>query len=222
MTDQERDWLEEHCSYFPKSYLDYLSQYRFKPSQHLKLSFLPDPSQAHLGELEIKISGLWLDTILYEVPILAIISTTYFEIMDQDWNYDHQIQRATQKALKLLQAGCQLAEFGTRRRRSFQAQKLVIEALVLASSKSNQPDWLGTSNVYFAMTYHLKPIGTIAHEFIMAIAALEGYPASNLRALELWETCFGDHSNLLIALTDTFSTSLSFFFFKKIIYQTFF
>lgn len=63
----------------------------------------------------------------------------------------------------------------------------------------------GTSNVHFAQKYNIAPIGTIAHEWIMGVAALTGYEGSNGRAMDLWEKSFPSGA-LSIALTDTFST----------------
>jgi nicotinate phosphoribosyltransferase len=41
--------------------------------------------------------------------------------------------------------------------------------------------------VYFALKYGLKPAGTIAHEWIMAIGATYGYKGANGRAMDMWE-----------------------------------
>ncbi|KAG0151893.1 hypothetical protein CROQUDRAFT_712557 [Cronartium quercuum f. sp. fusiforme G11] len=206
LTSEERTWLEDKCPYFPKSYLDYLTAYRFKPVEHLVFRFVPQSEIEGMGELEITISGLWLDTILYEVPLLAIISAAYFETVDRDWTYDGQLEAATHKAIRLLDAGCKIVEFGTRRRRSIKAQRLVIEGLMTGAKKSRNGTFAGTSNVYFAMHYGLQPVGTIAHEFVMAEAAMGGYHGSNIRTLEIWERTFGQQASLLVALTDTFST----------------
>jgi nicotinate phosphoribosyltransferase len=41
--------------------------------------------------------------------------------------------------------------------------------------------------VYLALKYGLKPIGTIAHEWIMAVGATYGYKGVNSKAMDLWE-----------------------------------
>jgi len=66
----------------------------------------------------------------------------------------------------------------------------------------------GTSNVYFAKKYGLKPIGTVGHEWIMGTSALVGLRYANRFAFENWvEVYKGD---LGIALTDTFGSEAFF------------
>lgn len=59
--------------------------------------------------------------------------------------------------------------------------------------------------MHFAHRFNIPPIGTVAHEWMMGIAALTGsYKTANEVALREWVRCFG--TNLSIALTDTFGT----------------
>jgi hypothetical protein len=49
-------------------------------------------------------------------------------------------------------------------------------------------DLLGADKkVCLALKYGLKPIGTIAHEWIMAVGATYGYKGVNSKAMDLWE-----------------------------------
>lgn len=84
------------------------------------------------------------------------------------------------KGCALLEADCIFIDFGTRRRRSFHAQDIVVRALVRASKDVHGKGALsGTSNVgvyplvrlllmvllaqvHLARKYGLTPIGTIA------------------------------------------------------------
>jgi len=66
----------------------------------------------------------------------------------------------------------------------------------------------GTSNAHFAQKYSIKPIGTVAHEWIMGIGAIREYEHANGIAMDLWEEVYPDAT--LVALTDTFSTKAFF------------
>lgn len=150
-----------------------------------------------------------METILYEIPILALTSEAYFKFMDTDWNYEGQEDKAFEKGMRLLEAGCVTSEFGTRRRRDYHTQALVFRGLVKASKEATAkglPGKLsGTSNVHLAMRFGIPPVGTVAHEWFMGTAAILGdYKTATEDALRHWVTCFGN--KLAIALTDTFGT----------------
>ena len=108
----------------------------------------------------------------------------------------------------MLQHGCKFSEFGTRRRRDYKTQDIVMRGLIGASReiKNATGSLMGTSNVHFAMKYKVTAIGTVAHEWFMGIAAATGgYKAATETALQCWLDCFGS-GVLGIALTDTFGT----------------
>ncbi|KAL4066783.1 Quinolinate phosphoribosyl transferase [Scleroderma yunnanense] len=210
LTSGEKAWLATKCPYLKSDYLDYLERYRFKPDQ-VSIKFMPVSDDGQYGNIEIEAKGLWMDTILWEVPMMACLSELYFRIDRKDWTYHRQEEIAQQKAEALLQAGCTFSEFGTRRRRSYHTQDLVISSILKATAKlPGKGKVVGTSNVHFAKKYNLTPVGTIAHEWFMGIAAMEGYDNANTRALQLWEQTYPNV--LLTALTDTFSTQV---FFKE-------
>ncbi len=162
----ERDWLAGACPFFSPEYLDYLSSYRFKPSQ-VKATFNAKPGDDNLGRIEIEARGPWVETILWEVPLMACLSEIYFTTVDTDWSYDGQVgasryhfltcmyanlfyavEQAYEKAKTFLGADCMFSEFGTRRRRSFHAQDLVVSTLVRASKElAEKGKFMGTSNV---------------------------------------------------------------------------
>jgi nicotinate phosphoribosyltransferase len=104
--------------------------------------------------------------------------------------------------MSLLGYGCLFSEFGTRRRRDRCTQDLVIKGLVRAAAdgkaKGSSGKLAGTSNVHLAMQYDLTPVGTVAHEWFMGVAAIiDDYRNATETALCHWLTCFGEGVRLL-------------------------
>ncbi len=163
-----------------------------------------------LGDLHLNVGGSWLDTILYEIPLLALTSEAYFRFNDEDWSHDGQEQKAHDKGIKLIEHGCVFSEFGTRRRRDYHTHDLVMKGLKRAAATGAENRFegklSGTSNIHFAMKYGIPPVGTVAHEWFMGIASITNdYAHANETALRYWVGCFGA-GVLGIALTDTFGT----------------
>lgn len=213
LSDEEYRFLKKHCAYLSPDYVEHLKEFRLRPRDQITTFFTPVGSDAgedsDLGDIDIKIEGTWFGTILYEIPILALASEAYFRFMDTDWNYDNQEETAFKKGMELLEAGCIVSEFGTRRRRDYHTQALVFRGLVAASREAELKGYTGklsgTSNVHLAMRFGLAPVGTVAHEWFMGTAAIIGdYKRATEEALRHWIGCFG--TNLSIALTDTFGT----------------
>ncbi|KAL6859872.1 nicotinate phosphoribosyltransferase [Amphichorda felina] len=213
LTTEEYRFLQTHCDYLTPDYLEFLKEFRLHPREQVAATFHPVGSDTgaddEIGAIDISIKGTWVETILYEIPILALTSEAYFKFMDTDWNYDGQEEAAFEKGMRLLEAGCITSEFGTRRRRDYHTQALVFRGLVKASNeaaKKGYPGKLsGTSNVHLAMRFNIPPVGTVAHEWFMGTAAIIGdYSSATEEALRRWVSCFG--TKLAIALTDTFGT----------------
>ncbi|KAJ7494570.1 nicotinate phosphoribosyltransferase [Mycena galericulata] len=213
LTDAEHVWLRKTCPYFTEEYLSHLRAFRFKPMEQVRIKFLPTSADEETGIIEIDTFGSWADTIFWEVPLMATLSEVYFRCVITDWTYDNQKALAYEKGRALLQEDCVFSEFGTRRRRSFETQDIVVESLVRASKEIESKGKLsGTSNVHLAHKHGIMPVGTIAHEWFMGVAALKGYENANSVAMDLWEEIYPD--SLLIALTDTFSSEA---FFKSFV-----
>ncbi|KAK9462222.1 Quinolinate phosphoribosyl transferase [Lipomyces oligophaga] len=207
-SDDEIAYLRSNVKQLPERYFVYLETFQLHPDTQVTLVF---DETTH--DLKAKIKGLWVETILYEIPLLALVSEAYFKFVDTDWDYTDQTERAETKASQLLSFGCAFSEFGTRRRRSFKAQDLVLHGLMAgevkyqASANAKISAGLrGTSNVYFARKFGIPPIGTVAHEWMMGIAAVtQDYLNANSVAMEQWRKTMGDN-HVGVALTDTFGT----------------
>ncbi|KAF1800768.1 Quinolinate phosphoribosyl transferase [Mucor lusitanicus] len=210
LTETEREFLSR-LAFLDSDYVNYLAQFQYKPEEQVMVNY-----DEATGDLELEVRGTWHETILYEVPLLALISEAYFRHTDRDWNYDHQVERAEQKTKALLEHGCIFSEFGTRRRRDFKTHDLVMKTIYetteqykkdcAAKDQAPKGNCAGTSNVFLAMKYNVVPIGTVAHEFFMAVSALEGVKHANRDTLNIWYNVY--KGNLGIALTDTFTTPI--------------
>lgn len=173
LQDTEYDFIKNTIPFLPVTFRQYLAAFRFNPKQvHV---WLDDDDQ-----LQLTIAGKWRDTILWEVPLMAIISEVYFKMIDTDWNMNDQIGLARDNARKLAYGGCKYADFGTRRRRNFDTQDIVVHEM------KRYAEFVGTSNVYLAMKYGVRAIGTLAHELIQATAALESMNRPNKYLMENW------------------------------------
>ncbi len=192
-TSSEIDYLRS-LRYFSEEYIEFLKYFRFN-TDYVNLS-LNDET----GELDLTIRGPWFHTILFEVPILAIISSAHGH-----GNGGNQVDAETRLATKLtgipLPESFYFADFGTRRRKSFPWHYRVVNYCKETVPKN----FVGTSNLFLAMELGLKAIGTMAHEWLQAHQQLDYRLADSQRmALENWVKVY--RGDLGIALSDTINT----------------
>jgi len=191
-------FLKRECPFFSPTYLEWLEHFQFKRED---VQVLADGD--HLAGIEI--SGPWYRTILWEVPLMALISELYFKLSGLRRCDEETFQgKLMGKIRRLMELGVRYSDFGTRRRYSFDVQ----ERVAWAHATSNWRTFLGTSNVLIAKRHGMTPIGTMAHEWIMFHAALVGYHRANEKAMRNWVEAYG--GNLGIALTDTYTTDVFF------------
>ncbi|MEP6941891.1 MAG: nicotinate phosphoribosyltransferase [Betaproteobacteria bacterium] len=160
--------------------LDYLRSWRFLKSDFVDLLGLFQldqrfvevrPSSASPGELEVAIKGPWLHTILFEVPLLSIISEVYFRNnrLDPDFAEGRRrLQTKIEQINAVPDPAFRVADYGTRRRFSRAWQSEVLRTL----KEGIGPKFVGTSNVHFAFVHGLTPLGTMAHEYLQASQAV--------------------------------------------------
>ena len=197
LTKEEHAFLKEKCYYLPQAYLDFIAGYKFDPNE-VKI-------KQQDGILEVEIEGYWYRTILWEVPLMAIISELFFKMTGATpYPKEQRVKIADDKMKIYSGLGLKIADFGTRRRYSFENQDDVVGTL----NKYAPNTFVGTSNVYLAMKYNTTPIGTHAHEWFMFHAAKFGYKIANKLALENWVKVY--RGDLGIALSDTFTTEVFF------------
>ncbi|THB69673.1 MAG: nicotinate phosphoribosyltransferase [Gammaproteobacteria bacterium] len=199
--------LDNLCSLrFTKEELEYLRNLRFIKDDFVEFLRLFQLNREYIKvsaneEMEIVIQGSWLHTIMFEVPVLAIVNQIYFA--DQHYNPDYaEGERRLFDKIDLVKSHpdnskFMVSDFGTRRRFSREWQEKVIVSL-----KDHLADnFAGTSNVYLAKKYGLTPIGTMAHEFLQAAQALGPRLRDSQKfALETWAQEY--RGDLGIALSD--------------------
>lgn len=178
----------ESLNLFSDAFLAYLLSLRLRPSEEVDIRLIE-------GKLQIKVAGLWKRVIFYETFILSIVNEIYFK----DKPNVEGNNRLDAKIELIKEAGewFKFADFGTRRRYSFNWQDTVLTKL-LDTLPNNL---VGTSNVHLARMYGIKPIGTMAHEYIMAFQGIVHPVNSQGEALKVWADVY--RGNLGIALTDT-------------------
>ncbi|MGN6705245.1 MAG: nicotinate phosphoribosyltransferase [Rhodanobacter sp.] len=192
--------------------LDYLRGWRFIKSDFVDflglfqlnekyVEIAPSPDVA--GEIEIRIRGPWLHTIMFEVPLLAIVNEVYFRRTSAGLDLAEGRRRLHDKIAMLRDAPdyalCRIADYGTRRRYSRRWQQEVVTTL----RDELGPQLAGTSNVWLARELGLTPLGTLAHEYLQAHQALgPRLRDSQVAALEAWAKEY--RGDLGIALSDVY------------------
>ncbi|BBA17347.1 nicotinate phosphoribosyltransferase [Blattabacterium cuenoti] len=203
LSNEERIYLEKYCPYLDSSYLDFLNKYQYNPKE---------VNIFQKGEnIQMHIEGLWSSTILWEVPIMSIISELYYKLTTGVQNISEKkitnITKEKLKKYKKLQV--KIGEYGTRRRYSYKVHKLVLKIL----KEEGPPFFIGSSNVHLSHILSIKPIGTQAHEWVMFHAAKYGFNIADRIAMENWLNIY--KGKLGIALSDTYTSPVFFKNFNK-------
>lgn len=194
LTDDEFAYLSG-LPFFTHDYLNWLKAFRYNP-EHVTVS-------DRNGHLHVRIEGPWREVIMWEVPLLAVIS----EVVHRHRSPQVTAQMAVDQLRKNLASfkeqaadidlsAFRLMDFGTRRRFSGEVQEAIVSTL-----KNEFPYLVGTSNYNLAHKLQLTPVGTQAHEWFQAHQQISPVLANSQRAaLQAWLDEYPDQ--LGIALTD--------------------
>jgi nicotinate phosphoribosyltransferase len=213
--DEIRAEIHDLCQLrFSEAELAYLGSLRFIKSDFidfLGLFHLPEKcitvSEGEGdGEIAISVKGSWLHTILFEIPVLAIVNEVYFRKTCQAPNWEEGRLRLQNKMKLVLEANdlseFRVAEYGTRRRFS----QIWHEEVVTTMKAQMGEHFAGTSNVWLAMRHGVLPLGTMAHEYLQACQALgPRLRDSQVYAFEVWAKEY--RGDLGIALSDVYGMS---------------
>lgn len=199
--------------FIKSDFVDFLGLFRLNEKY---INIIPQPS----GELEIRIQGPWLHTILFEIPVLAIVNEVYFRNTQKKPDFEEGRRRLETKISQLQDAGLadlKIADYGTRRRFSKDWHEEVLRTLnarlgAVTPPPSHPkpgarlPQLAGTSNVLYAMKLGLIPLGTMAHEYLQACQALgPRLRDSQIFGFESWAREY--RGDLGIALSDVYGMS---------------
>ena len=152
LQDDEYQWLSA-LPFFKADYLNWLREFRFNPEQ---VTVSNDN-----GKLDIRLSGPWREVILWEVPLLAVISEMVHRYRSPQADVAQALDTLESKLVDFsaLTAGLDMSrfhlmDFGTRRRFSREVQETIVKRL-------QQESWfVGTSNYDLARRLSLTPMGT--------------------------------------------------------------
>lgn len=193
LQDDEYQWLSG-LPFFKADYLNWLRDFRYKPEQ---VTVTNDN-----GKLDIRLEGPWREVIMWEVPLLAVISELAHRYRSPETGVTQALAALENKlaGFATLTDGLdmsrfRLMDFGTRRRFSRDVQQAIVQRL-------QQESWfVGTSNHDLARRLNLTPMGTQAHEWFQAHQQISPDLANSQRAaLAAW---LDEYPNQLgIALTD--------------------
>ncbi|MBI2728787.1 MAG: nicotinate phosphoribosyltransferase [Polaromonas sp.] len=161
------------------------------------------------GEIEVSIKGPWLHTILFEIPVLAIINEVYFRNTQKKPDLAEGRKRLDTKILELQADGLhelKIADYGTRRRFGKDWHEEVLRTLSSRLGTGPTGQFAGTSNVLFAMKLGILPLGTMAHEYLQACQGLgPRLRDSQVFGFESWAKEY--RGDLGIALSDVYGMS---------------
>lgn len=226
MVDEINAQIDHLCTLrFTEEELEYLNSISFIKSDYVEFLRLWHPMRRYVtchgnpdGSLYIKIEGPLFSVMQFEIYLLEIVNEVYFRIK---YDYLDLVTGARTKLMEkiggfatdiggYMKYDFKFAEFGCRRRLSREWQDYVVKELLKTGY------CVGTSNVYLAMKYGCKPIGTYAHEYVQMYQGIPGVTLAytNKMAMDEWfEEFQGDNGT---ALTDTLGTDLFLMDFNKL------
>lgn len=193
LQDDEYQWLSG-LPFFKKDYLDWLRDFRYDSSQVTVSN--------EDGKLSIRLAGPWREVIMWEVPLLAVVSELVHRYRSPEATTQLALDALEQKLATFStltaetdMSAFRLMDFGTRRRFSRDVQQAIVHRL------QQEPWFVGTSNYDLALRLSLTPMGTQAHEWFQAHQQISPDLATSQRAaLAAWLKEYPDQ--LGIALTD--------------------
>lgn len=192
LTEKEFEFLHT-IRFLSTNYIEWLKGFTFEFD---KINAFLDAE----GHLHVEVTDKCYKASLYEIPVLSIVAECRNKWLGVKIDISTVLSLLEKKVNLANELQFKFAEFGTRRRASFNVQDAVVKYL-----KEKCPVYcVGTSNVFLAMKYGMMPSGTFPHEWIMFHAGIGGFKKANLEGLNDWIKVYD--GDLGIALIDTYTT----------------
>ena len=186
--------------YLTKDYIDYLKNFILN-RKHINV-FIKD------NQLAIEIEGSWLDTVMFEIPVLAIVQEVYsrsfpeeiFEraIEEGKLNLERKIQTLDRVLMNIT-----FTDFGTRRRFTRDWHTEVVTKLF--EDKRLLETFLGSSNIMLSKLIGFPPTGTQSHQIFCVSQNLPGVDLIDSQKFMLGAWLKEFKGKLGTALSDTIS-----------------
>lgn len=167
------------------------------------------------GQYRLIVHADWATAMFWETIFMSIVAELYARSMRKAegrsllsvW-FEGEVKLSLKMSKLSRHKLVRIADFGTRRRVAAIWQRYVL----IRMYRKLGSILVGTSNVYLAWKLNLKPIGTMAHEMFMVMAAIhheshEEVRKSQIYFIQLWKEFYGNVSGALVLLSDTFGVS---------------
>ena len=204
ITEEEITYMRDRGYFLPLWYFTFLRGFRFNPKE---LTISQDVE----GHLEVNVRGKWYSAIMWEMPILSTVSELMHIIRGDIGRYDPQVEerRAREKAEQIFGGGLTLGDMGTRRRLSFEHQRMVVRCMKEVYDSREWPGrFTGTSNVWLAKEFGTACLGTMSHQLISFEEIVSGVFECNFNVMRKFSDVFdGDNG---IYLYDCFGDKVFF------------
>ena len=204
ITQEEVEFMERRCPFLPLWYFTFLRGYRFNPRE---VRLVRDEQ----GALHVSVRGKWFSAIMWEMPILSIVSELMHMYRGDLDRYDAALEesRARAKAEQIFGGGLTLGDMGTRRRLSFDHQDMVVRVMKEVYASREWPGkFTGTSNVWLAMKHRTAALGTMSHQLISFEENVSGVFECNFNVMKKFSDVYdGDNG---IFLYDCFGDKVFF------------
>src|SRR5207253_5632338 len=92
LTLEEKEYLAITCPYLDPTYLDFLQGYCYNPEEVT--------IEQRGDDISIFIEGYWYRTILWEIPLLSLVSELFYKLNNLQRNDDEDVIQVTKEKIE--------------------------------------------------------------------------------------------------------------------------